>query len=202
MTTFDIDKEYLEPKRKEFTTIEETYMLHALVAASNSKDPSTQVGACYVSEDGRLLSVGCNHAPRNWNEDEYPWGTKEEYGAKNNKYTYVIHAEMAGMGNYMGSVKDFKNSTLYVTLFPCTNCAKLISELGVKRIVYLNARKNVDEFIYSSILLNRAGIECIDFHEHCNNLEKVELDLTQNEKSNIHIVKKSDAIKLKLKKKN
>lgn len=190
MTTYDIDKEYLEPKREIATSIEESYMLHALAAASNSKDPSTQVGACYVSEDGRLLSVGCNHAPKNWNEDEYPWGTKPEYGLKNNKYTYVIHAEMAGMGNYSGPVKDFKNSTLYVTLFPCTNCSKLISELGVKRLVYLNARKNED-YVYSCILLNRAGVELIDFKEVYPNLHGVELDLKEDEKNNIRILSKS-----------
>ena len=187
MTTFDINKECLEPKRSESLTIEESYMLHAIAASGNSKDPSTQVGACYVGEDGRVLSVGCNHVPKNWNEDEYPWGTKKEYGAINNKYTYVIHAEMAGMGNYSGTVKDFKNSTLYVTLFPCTMCAKLISELGVKRIVYLNARKDNEDFITSSILLSKAGIELVDFKELNHSLKEVEIDLTENEKNNISI---------------
>ena len=63
----------------------------------------------------------------------------------------------AAMGNYGGSVSDFKDSTLYTTLFPCLSCSKLLSTLGVKKIVYLNARKECDEFIYASILFKKAG---------------------------------------------
>lgn len=186
MTKFDIDRECLEEKRKETTTKEEIYMMCALSAASNSKDPSTQVGACYVSKEGKLLSIGCNQVPPLWNEDEFPWGTKEEYGMKNNKYTYVIHAEMSAATNYTGSINEFKDSTLYVTLFPCTNCAKLIASLGVKKVVYLNARKNCDDFICASILLNKSNVECVDFKK-LYNLDNIELDFTENEKNNVKI---------------
>ncbi len=193
MTTLDIDNNCLEPKRKNTLTKEETYMMHALIAASNSKDPSTQVGACYVSENGKILSVGCNQAPPRWDEDEFPWGTKEEYGKINCKYTYVIHAEMSGSTNYSGSVNDFKNSTLYVTLFPCSNCAKLIASLGVKKIVYLNARKDTDDYIYSRILLKKSHVECADFRQNSNSalIQMIELDINANEKDNIKIKRKT-----------
>ena len=192
MTTFDIDRKCIEPKRKTTLTLEETYMLHALTAASNSKDPSTQVGACYVSEDGKVLSVGCNQVPPMWDEDDFPWGTKNEYGKKNIKYTYVIHAEMAGMVNSKSSVDDFRNSTLYVTLFPCSNCAKLIASLGVKRVVFLNARKDSEDYICSSILLSKSNVECIDFRTISDNLiEQVQLDITEDEKNNIKIKRKN-----------
>ena len=185
---FDIDKECLEQKRSEATTKEEMYMLLALSAASNSKDPSTQVGACYVSEDGQVLSVGCNSVPPLWDENEFPWGTKEEYGMKNNKYTYIIHAEMNGSMNYRGSLKDFENGTLYVTLFPCTNCAKLIASLKIKKLVYLNARVN-DDYECANILLSRSNIECIDFRSEYNTVKKLELDVDANEKNNIKIMR-------------
>ena len=186
----DIDKEFLEPKRSLATTNEEMFMLLALSASSNSKDPSTQVGACCVSEDGKVLSIGRNCVPPLWDEDEFPWGTKKEYGIKNNKYPYIIHAEMDGTTNYKGSLSDFKNGTLYVTLFPCTNCSKLIASLGIKRLVYLNARKDCEDFICSSILLNRSNIECVDFRElYENPIEKVELDMNADEKGNVKIMR-------------
>ena len=184
---YDIDNDCLEPKRSNTTTLDEMYMLCALSAASNSKDPSTQVGACYVSEDGSLLSMGCNHVPPFWDEDKFPWGTKKEYGIKNNKYTYIIHAEMAGIQDSKASIKDYENSTLYVTLFPCINCAKLIATLKVKKLVYLNARKG-EEFECANILLSKANVEVVDFRELSNNLiQYFELDMNEDEKNNIKI---------------
>ena len=185
MENFEILKQFLKGKRENTLTKEETYMMHALVASTNSNDPSTQVGACYVSEKGDLLSVGCNNNPCNWNEDEFPWGSKEE-DEKNTKYPYVIHAEMNGVTNYNGNVKDFNDSTLYVTLFPCVPCAKLIASLKVKKLVYLNARKDCKEYICAKILLSRCGVECIDFKD-ISNLEGLELDTTKDEKNNVKI---------------
>ena len=194
MTTFEIDNECIEPKRDIYTTLEETYMAIALAAKLNSKDPSTQVGVCYVAENGRVLSVGCNQVPNGWDEDKFPWGTKPEYSFKNNKYTYIIHAEMAGMTSSYASVNDFHNSTIYTTLFPCTNCAKLIASLGVKRVVYLHARTNCDDYVSSRILLNNANVECVDFKELTGNqLEGIDIDFNENEKNVTRIRKRSIA---------
>ena len=173
----------MNKKRDELlrTQIDEAYMLCALGIASNSGDPSTQVGACYVSEDGYLLSVGCNHVPLNWDEDKYPWEDKN---------TYMIHAEMAAMANYQGSIKDFKNGTIYVTLFPCVNCAKIISSLGVKKIIYKDVRDNCEEFNNACTLLDNSGIEYIKF-DKLSNVDSLEYDMNQNEKNTIKIKKKS-----------
>ena len=186
MENFKILKKFLQGKRENTLTKEETYMMHALIASTNSNDPSTQVGACYVSENGDLLSVGCNNNPKNWNEDEFPWGSDKKLAPKNTKYPYVIHAEMNGVTNYNGNVKDFNNSTLYVTLFPCIPGAKLLTSVGVKRLVYLNVRKNNTDYICVKILLSKCGIECIDFKD-ISNLEGLELDTTKDEKNNIKI---------------
>lgn len=192
MATFEIDKECLEPKRQEYLTLDEMYMTIALAAQLNSKDPSTQVGVCYVGEDGRVLSVGCNKVPTNWDEDQFPWGTRKEYGFKNNKYTYIIHAEMDGSTHSYASGDKFKNSTIYTTLFPCTNCSKLISSLGVKRIVYLNARTDCDDYVSARILLDQSGIECVDFGELTNHeLQSVVFDYKQDEKNAAKIRKRS-----------
>lgn len=188
---YDIDKECLEYKRVLSTNKDEMYMLMAMSAATNSKDPATQVGACYVSADGDLLSVGCNGTPNYWDENEFPWGTKKEYGMKNLKYTYVIHAEMDGATNYRGSLKDFEGGTLYMTLFPCTNCAKLISSLKIKKLVYLNAREDCEDFICANILLKKSHVECVKFIDVVDKLQSVEFDTNGDEKTSIKIKKRS-----------
>jgi len=178
MTTIDLTKKRDSSTR---TTFDETYMLSAFAIASRSADPSTQVGACYVSEDNKLLSVGCNQVPNNWDEDVYPWLDKN---------TYIIHAEMSALGNYQGSVKDFKNGTIYVTLFPCLNCAKLIANLGVKRVVYKDARIEFDEYKKACNLFDNCNIEYVKF-ECLSKIETLEYDMKQDEKNTIKIRKKS-----------
>ena len=185
MENYEILKEFLKGKRENKLTKEETYMMHALVASTNSNDPSTQVGACYVSKNGDLLSVGCNNNPCNWNEDEFPWGNNDN-DEKNTKYPYVIHAEMNGATNYNGNMKDFIDSTIYVTLFPCIPCAKLIASLKVKKLVYLNARKGGKEYICAKILLNRCNIECVEFKD-ISNIKGLDLDISEDEKNNVKI---------------
>lgn len=187
---FKLDDEFIKSGRSEFLTKEEVYMLHAMTAALNSEDPSTQVGVCYVSEDGKVLSVGCNSIPPYWSSP-FPWGSDEKNGIKNTKYPYVIHAEMEGMTNYKGSVDNFKDGTLYVTLFPCTNCAKLIASLKIKRLVYLNAREDGDDYECANILFEKSGIECVKFIDVVNSVKSVELDTDGDEKSFVKIRKRS-----------
>ena len=165
---------------------EEMYMLLAMSVASNSKDPSTQVGACYVSCDGKVLSVGCNCIPDLWNKIDFPWESDKELELKNTKYPYIIHAEMSAMSNYKGQIKDFENGTLYVNLFPCVNCAKLITSLKIKKVVYLNARENCEDFECANILFENSGIECIKFESLVSN---VTFDMNGDEKSFVKIKK-------------
>lgn len=178
MTTNDLTKKRDSSLR---TTLDEAYMLCAYSIASRSADPSTQVGACYVSEDNKVLSVGCNQVPNNWNEDEYPWIDKN---------TYIIHAEMSALGNYQGSVKDLKNGTIYVTLFPCLNCAKLIANMGIKRVVYKDARTEFDDYKKACILFDNCNIEYVKLSE-LSDIETLEYDMKQNEKNTIKIRKRS-----------
>ena len=188
---FKIDKEFLEPKREVSTNLDEMFMAIAYAAASNSVDPSTQVGSCYVSKDNKVLSVGRNGAPSGWDEDEFPWGTKKEYGIKNMKYTYVEHAEMNGLTNYVGSKREFEGGTIYVTLFPCTQCAKLIASLGVKKVRYDEARENCDDYECACILLDKAGIEYIRFSELTNNnADGIDISFSVGEKEGIKIRKR------------
>ena len=116
-----LDKNILGNKRTDYLHWDEFFMGIAKLSAGRSKDPSTQVGACIVSDDNRILSIGYNGAPNNFNDDEFPWN--REGKPTETKYLYVCHAEENAIDNYPGSKKDLRGSRIYVDLFPCNECA-------------------------------------------------------------------------------
>ena len=158
-----IPKEQFGNKRDNYLSWDETFMLSAVVSSARSKDPSSQVGACIVGKDNRILSLGYNGAPNSWNDDKFPWQRTNE-NPNYTKYPYVIHAEMNALLNYKGDNKDLIGSTAYVTLFPCSNCAKFLAQAGVKRIVYLSDKYNeTEDNTASKICLTSCGIEFEEF---------------------------------------
>ena len=183
---YKIPDEYLGGGRKEILNDDIRYMLIALSESTGSMDPSTQVGACYVGEDGKLLTLG--HNTPAWDPERFPFrGDPQNIGIENTKYPYIHHAEFQAMGNYKGNLSDFKNSTLYVTLSPCADCTRLSSLLGVKRIVCLNDRK-YDDVDIPKVTMENCEIEHINLKDIID-IAKVEFDLTQNEKNNTKILK-------------
>ena len=121
-------------KRIDYLSWDEYFMGIAKLSALRSKDPSTQVGACIVSDDNRILSIGYNGAPNGFHDDEFPWSREGE--ALNTKYMYVCHAELNAILNFRGNKRDFENSKIYVALFPCNECAKAIIQSGIKEVIY------------------------------------------------------------------
>ncbi|MDE6660464.1 MAG: dCMP deaminase family protein [Anaeroplasmataceae bacterium] len=113
-------------------TWDEYFMGVASLSAKRSKDPSTKVGACVVNEDKRIIGIGYNGFPMGCSDAVFPWGKTEE-NYLSTKYPYVVHAEPNAILNCTSSLK---NSTLYVTLFPCNECAKLIIQSGIKHVIY------------------------------------------------------------------
>ena len=123
-----------------------------------SKDPSTQVGACIVGNDNRILSIGYNGAPNGFSDDRFPWAREGEN--LNTKYPYVCHAEMNAIVNYRGNRKDFENSKIYVDLFPCNECAKIIIQSGIKEVIYLSDKyANSENNIASRKLFDECGVK-------------------------------------------
>ena len=132
----------------------------ALLASERSKDPSTQVGACIVDEDRRILSTGYNGFPQGCSDDEFPWNRDEKLG--DTKYQYVVHAELNAILNARG--KNLAGSTIYVALFPCHECAKAIIQSGVKEVVYLSNKYDGTASVEASKrMLNAAGITLTAF---------------------------------------
>ena len=119
-------------KRKEYISWDEYFMGVALLAAERSKDPSTQVGACIVNAEERILSTGYNGFPYGCGDDDFPWDREGE----ETKYPYVVHAELNAILNAGG--KNLSGSRIYVALFPCCECAKAIIQAGIKEVIYLS----------------------------------------------------------------
>jgi len=133
----------------------------AILSSKRSKDPSTQVGACIVNEDKKIVGIGYNGFPSGVNDDEFPWGKEGEY--IDTKYPYVVHAEPNAILNATASLK---NCTIYVTLFPCCECAKLIIQSGIKEIVYISDKHSHDSTtIASKRLFEAANVKCRMFKE-------------------------------------
>ena len=145
-------------KRSDYLEWTEYFLSVATLSSMRSKDPSTQVGACIVNEQKRIVGIGYNGFPTGCNDDKLPWNRKHSLGINYTKYPYVCHAELNAILN--------KNSatcygcTMYVILFPCNECAKLIIQSGIKRIIYIcDKYKTSDQVIASKKLLNMAGVE-------------------------------------------
>ena len=119
-------------KRKDYISWDEYFMGVALLAAKRSKDPSTQVGACIVDGNNIIISTGYNGLPIGCSDDEYSW----EREGSDTKYQYVVHAELNTILNATG--KSLRGARLYVSLFPCNECAKAIIQSGIKEVIYLS----------------------------------------------------------------
>lgn len=141
---------------------DEYFMGVAILSAKRSKDPSTQVGACVVNKDKRIIGIGYNGFPTGCSDEDFPWGKTDE-DKLNTKYPYVVHAEPNAILNCTSSLKD---STLYVTLFPCNECAKLIIQSGIKKVVYMSDKyRNDVSYIASRRMFDAVGIKYIQMKE-------------------------------------
>lgn len=163
-------------KRKDVLSWDEYFMGLAHLSAYRSKDPSTQVGAVIVDEDKRVVSIGYNGFPRGCSDDVYPWA--REGALVDSKYAYVVHAELNAILNSKHSVKD---CSIYVSLFPCNECAKAIIQSGIKRIVFESDKyKDTERVIASKRMLESAGV----IFEQLDEVIKVHIEKTINQENN------------------
>ncbi len=143
-------------KRAEYISWDEYFMGVALLAAMRSKDPNTQVGACIVDSENRILSTGYNGFPSGCSDDEFPW--EREGTFSETKYPFVVHAELNAILNARG--KNLTGAKIYVALFPCNECAKAIIQSGIKEIIYLSDKyATADNTIASKRMLKAARIK-------------------------------------------
>ena len=118
-------------KREDYISWDEYFMGVALLAAKRSKDPNTQVGACIVNENKKIMSVGYNGFPLGCSDDSFPWDRTAD-NDYDTKYPYVCHAELNAILNNAGA--PLNGCSVYVALFPCNECAKAIIQCGIKKV--------------------------------------------------------------------
>ncbi|KAG7342309.1 deoxycytidylate deaminase [Nitzschia inconspicua] len=149
-------------RRHDYLTWDEYFMSVAFLTAQRSKDPNTQVGACIVDDEHRIIGLGYNGMPRGLSDDAMPWSRDSSNPPIFNKYLYVTHAEVNAILN-KGSA-NVKGSTIYVALFPCENCAKMIIQSGIRRVIYLSDRyHDTDGCRASRIMLKCAKVELVQW---------------------------------------
>ena len=148
---------------------DEYFMGVALLSAKRSKDPNTKVGACIVNTSKRIVGIGYNGLPFGCDDNEYPWTNDKSGPYLDTKYPYVVHAEPNAILN---STSNLENASIYVTLFPCNECAKLIIQSGIKHIYYMDDKyKDEESSIASRRMLDSAGVKY-------ERIKKIEVSLT------------------------
>lgn len=161
----------MSDKREDYISWDEYFMGVAMLSGMRSKDPNTQVGACIVSEDNKILSMGYNGFPKGCSDDDFPWC--REGNPLDNKYFYVTHSELNAILNYRGG--SLEGAKIYVSLFPCNECAKAIIQAGIKTIVYSSDKyAGTDSTKASKRMLDAAGVR---YYQYTNTNRKIELNL-------------------------
>ena len=134
---------------------DEYYMGVAVLTSFRSKDPNTKVGCCIVNKYGRIISTGYNGFPQNADNDSFPWTRDGSF--LDTKYPFVCHAELNAILN---AQSDLHGARLYVTLFPCNECAKAVSQSGITEVVYGdNKYSDTDIVKASKKILESCGVK-------------------------------------------
>ncbi len=143
-------------KRLDYITWDEYFMSVAMLSAMRSKDPNTQVGACIVNQDLKIVGTGYNGFPKGCSDDDLPWGREGAY--LQTKYPFVCHAELNAILNSIS--KDLRGCKLYVVMFPCNECAKAIIQSGITEVIFRdNKYPDSDSVKASTLMLTQAGVK-------------------------------------------
>ena len=144
-------------KREGYISWDEYFMGIALLSACRSKDPGTQVGACIVNRQNKIVGTGYNGMPMGCHDDEFPWSKQGDF--LETKYPYVCHAELNAILNNIGM--DLHGCKIYTALFPCNECTKAIIQAGIAEVIYLSDKYNgQDSAKASRKMLETAGVTC------------------------------------------
>ncbi|KQC12040.1 MAG: cytidine deaminase [Desulfuromonas sp. SDB] len=156
--------------RKDYLSWDQYFMGVALLSAQRSKDPNTQVGACIVDQHKKIVGVGYNGLPLGCSDQKYPWSRQGEF--LQTKYPYVCHAELNAIINK--NSKDLYGCSIYVGLFPCNECAKVIIQSGIIEVVYLSDKySHTDSVKASKMMFESANVK---YRQLTTDIQKIEIN--------------------------
>jgi len=153
-------------KRKNYISWDDYFMGIALLSAKRSKDPGKRVGSCIVNKYNKIIGIGYNGFPIGCSDDDLPWNSESD-DILEKKNTYVVHSEVNAILN---STMDLHGAKLYVLLYPCNECAKIIIQSGIKEVVYLQEYRHTDSAKATERMFKLAGIETRQFKPHSNKI--------------------------------
>ncbi len=158
-------------KREDYISWNDYFMSISLLSGMRSKDPSTQVGACIVDCNNRIVSIGYNGFINGCSDEDFPWSREGEF--LETKYPYVVHAEQNAILNARG--KSLEGCRLYVNLFPCHECARNIIQSGIKEVYYLSDKyDDTDSIKASKYMFEKAKVKLTQL---VPNVDKIEINL-------------------------
>ena len=153
-------------KRTDYISWDDYFMGISLLSGMRSKDPSTQVGACIVDKDNRIVSIGYNGFLNGCSDEDFPWSREGEF--LETKYPYVVHAEQNAI---------LEGCRIYVNLFPCHDCARNIIQSGIKTVCYLEDKyADTDSIKASKYMFEKAKVKLIQLIPQ---VDKIEINFTK-----------------------
>lgn len=162
----------MQEKRKDYLSWDEYFMGVAMLSGMRSKDPNTQVGCCIVSQDNKILSMGYNGFPTGCSDDDFPWAREGE-DPLDTKYVYSTHSELNAILNYSGG--SLAGARLYVSLFPCNECAKAIIQCGIREVIYAEDKySDTISVIASKRMMDAAGVK---YHQYQKTAREITIRL-------------------------
>ncbi|VDK35731.1 unnamed protein product [Taenia asiatica] len=167
-----------QAKRENYLQWDEYFMALAFLSAMRSKDPVTQVGACIVDSENKIVSMGYNGMPVGLSDDELPW-TKGQEDPLQNKNFYgfvypVCHAELNAVLNK--NTLSVKGCKIYTTLFPCHECAKVMIQSGIREVIYFDEKRvSTPSGDASKIMFLKANVKLTPFER---THRKITIDLS------------------------
>ncbi|VDL74196.1 unnamed protein product [Nippostrongylus brasiliensis] len=155
-------------KREGYLQWEDYFMAIAKLAAMRSKDPSTQVGCAIVNRENKVIGTGYNGFPVGIDDDLLPW-TKGSANPGENKHAYVVHAEVNAIINK--SMNCIEGCTMYTTMLPCNECAKIIIQTRIAEVVFLKDRP-IGNWQYDATrrMFDLAGVKYTKFQPSTNSI--------------------------------
>lgn len=146
-------------KRRGYLSWDEAFIQLCYLIAKRSKDPNTQTGACVVDSNNIIVSIGYNGFPRGCSDDKFPWSRDGNF--VDTKYAYVVHGEANAVLNATCPIGGY---TLYCTLFPCNECAKIIIQKGIKKIIYVEDKYHDEpQWVAARRMFNAAGVKYLKY---------------------------------------
>lgn len=145
---------------------EQYFMNMAILTAARSADPSTRCGAVLVDGDNTIISTGYNGYPRGVQRDI-------ESDDRDTKYKWVVHAEANAIYNATRQGKPLNGATLYVTWPPCHECAKMIAQVGIQKVVFIadkDTQRWQASFEQTVEVFNECGVQFVAYQQAPNPL--------------------------------